>query len=220
MLPTFKLDRTEILVVAALLEGCGYYVCKDDLKRDFVPQAGSSRWQDAKTLDLHFGAALRPPEEVDPRRFALLRYNAEIASGGGYYCYFDVCYREFNEVAGIPESLSWDPAEPGTLRLHFAEPIPASSCEPWPGDRADFQALELIYLGVSSASHGDTGDFLAEPDQLAYFDDQPIEALGPDSALLWLEGCFAGQTCELDSFCTNRGRYGDWPIRDLWVDCP
>lgn len=210
-------------MLAAMLPGCGYFGCKDDLKREYVPEPTKSRWQDSRTLEVQFGGALRSPSEVDPGRFALLRYNVEIAPSSDYYCHFDLCYRELDQVAAIPESLGWDPSEPEVLRLHFAEPIPASLCEPWPGNRADFQALELIYLGVEGDSYSETGEVFAEPDELAYADDLPVYALGPDQALHWLEDCYVGGPCELDEFCVDRGGYGDWSFgtpSNLWVDCP
>jgi hypothetical protein len=223
-----KHDLEGLLVFATMLEGCGYYGCKDDLKRDYVPngdsyhpQVGSSSWQDAQTLEVSFPAPLRPPTEVDPRRFALLRYNVKIDNGDDYYCHFDLCYRQLGEVEAIPESLDWDPAQPEVLRLHFAEPIPASACEPWRGTGADYQALELIYLGVEQDEYGtDTGDLEAELDQLAFADDQGVEAIGPEQARSWLAGCREG-FCEFQDFCIERGGYSDWwGIQDLWVDCP
>jgi hypothetical protein len=220
----FERDCKELLVFAAMLEGCGYYGCKDDLKQNYVPKQTDTSWLDAQTLEVDFHAALRPPTEVDPQRFALLRYNVKFDNSSDYYCHFDVCYRELT-VEGIPESLDWDPAEPGLLRLHFADPIPSSSCEPWKGNRADFQALELIYRGVEEDDGTDTGDdpLPAESDQLAYDDDLPVEALGPDRARARLALCVTDGTCEFE-FCTDRGGYYDFDNlrkeRNLWVDCP
>jgi hypothetical protein len=223
-MPAFFKRDLGLLVLATLAEGCGYYGCKDDLKRHYVPPSDEqpdTRWQDAQTLEIDFGVALRPATEVDPRRFALLRYNVEFDRGDSYYCHFDLCYRSLDGVEAIPDSLDWDAAEPSVLRLHFAEPISSSACEPWPKSRADFQALELIYLGLEEDDYStETGDFEAELDQLAFYDDRPIEAIGPDRALSWLASCFDDGPCELTNFCIDRGGDSDFGARDLWVDCP
>ena len=230
-MPTFVGKNLEgLLVFATMVEGCGYYGCKDDLKREYVPgtpprrshsSATDTRWSDAQTLEVDFGYPLRPATEVDPRRFALLRYNVKFDRGDDYYCHFDLCYQSLGQVEAIPESLDWDPAEPSVLRLHFAEPIPSSACEPWPKARADYQALELIYLGVDEHEGAtETGGYEAEPDQLAFEDDRPIEAIGPERALTWLASCFDDGPCELTDFCIDRGGYTDFGARDLWVDCP
>lgn len=214
----FEHNREGLLVFAILLEGCSYFGCKDDLKREYVPEQSSSRWQDGQTLEVSFSAPLQSPAEVDPRRFALLRYNVKIESANDYYCEFEVCYREVDQVEMIPDSLDWDPAEPAVLRLHFAEPIPPSSCKPWRGTRADFQALALVYLGVASLADGAED---VEPDQLVYADDRPVWTIGPYRGLEWLTSCFEGGSCELDEFCIDRGGLFDgWGVRDVWIDCP
>jgi hypothetical protein len=211
---TFEFDRKQLLVFAALLEGCGYYDCRDMVKKDYVPQSHVTRWQDETTLEVEFAADLRAPDEVDPRRFALLRYSMKLDSGPDS-CSAQICYRTLVEAEAIPESLSWDPAEPKLLRLHFPEQIPAGSCEPWPDRWADFQALTLIYRGDEGSDGGTvTGDPVADPDLLAAADGEPIVALGPGQALQWLEECSAGGSCEFEEVCFAR------LPGELWVDCP
>jgi hypothetical protein len=78
--------------------------------------------------------------DVDAGRFALLRYNVAADGGDSYSCYFDFCYRGLAAVATIPDSISWDPAEPELLRLHFAEPIPSSECDAWGSRKAKVQS--------------------------------------------------------------------------------
>jgi hypothetical protein len=219
---TFARDPKPLLAFAAVLEGCSYYYCKDDLKREYVPTASKASWQDAQILEIQFGDALRPPTDVDPRRFALVRYNVDFVPVG-YYCNFEVCYRELETVEMIPESISWDPAEPEVVRLHFSAPIPASACDPFKGNRSDFQALELLYLGAESESDSDTetGGLVAEPDELAYENDQPVEALGHEKILQKLESCVNEEFCEFDDFCIRRGGYIDDGVAgELRVDCP
>jgi hypothetical protein len=102
--------------------------------------------------------------------------------------------------------------------LHFPEQLPAGSCEPWGDKWADFQALTLIYRGVEGSDGGsgtDDSTPVAEPDQLAYADGDPVIALGPGQAQQWLENCPAGDSCEFDEVCFHRG-----PDEDLFVDCP
>jgi hypothetical protein len=81
-----------------------------------------------------------------------------------------------------------------------------------------FQALTLIYRGVEGSDGGsgtDDSTPVAEPDQLAYADGDPVIALGPGQAQQWLENCPAGDSCEFDEVCFHRG-----PDEDLFVDCP
>lgn len=223
MLSRLERDATGLLVLAVMVEGCGYYGCKDNLKRDYVPQEFGGVWRDARTLELDFHTPLRAPTDVDPRRFALLRYGVEFQGADYYTCSFEVCYRGLGAGEMIPESLDWDPAKPQILRLNFADPIPASACEPWKGEQANYQALGLIYLGTEPDLGGtDTGEDLPALDQLVYTDDEGVRALGPARARDWLEGCFAGGSCDVDEFCVTHGGYEQrpWWEDDLWVGCP
>lgn len=177
-------------------------------------------WRDPQTLELQFRHALLPPTEVDPRRFALLRYNISFDRGNAYYCYFDLCYRELGAAEAIPESISWDAEESSVLRLHFAEPIPPSLCEAWGDPKAKYHALELLYAGIETA-FGDTTDPVAEPDMLFYADETAVYELGPPDGLAWLDACLTGGSCELDELCVARGGRDERPgWSNVWVDCP
>jgi hypothetical protein len=215
-----------LLALALLAEGCSYHYCKDELKRDYVPQGETTRWTSATTLEVDFGVALRAPDEVDPRRFALVRYNIEAAGESHYGCEFDICYRPLDAAAAIPTSLDWDPDEPSLLRLHFAGSPPSDACEPWRGHRAHYQALELIYLARDpQADYAYEDMYVAAPDQLARADGWEIDNHGPVLALRWLRDCRAGESCELEPFCIERGGLDYTPYylsytASLWVDCP
>jgi len=207
------LDRRGALVsLTSLLAGCTYYECRDKLKEDYLPQAEQAHWVDPLTLEIDLGEALSDPAAVDPRRFALLRDQVDVVAT--YYCEVEICYREVDAVSGIPESLSWDPESPSRLRLHFADPIPGSACEPWPGQWADTQALALVYL-YEYDPYTDTPD----PDALEYADGRPISNFGPREALSWRDRCITTGTCELEGFCESRAHYDHEFENELWVAC-
>ncbi len=226
---TFKAGKLATLLVAsAMLAGCGYYACEDDIKLLYIPRGvwhndPDHVWLDAQRLEIEFEGRLRSPTEVDPRRFALLRYNVDIDGHDHDSCTFEICYADLG-VQAFPDALEWNPDKPWNLVLHFAEPIPASSCDPWPNDRVEYQALELIYLGYDDNADSDP---IAAPDELAFWDDHPISAFGPPELKDWLQGCRESGSCELEAdLCTPRGGWGDvdgssglW-FRQRRVRCP
>lgn len=202
--------------LTCLLAGCSYYQCRDTLADDYLPKPERARWVDPTTLEIDLGRALGDPAAVDPRRFALLREQVDVVAA--YYCEVEVCYREIDGVSGIPESLSWDPESPSHLRLHFADPIPASACEPWPSSWADVQALALVYLDEYEY---DPYTNTPDPDALTYADGRPIDDVGPRQALAWRERCIMTGTCEFEDFCVSQGGFDDYDHHeDLRVGCP
>ena len=209
-------DRRGLLLLTALLEGCSYYGCRDDLKNKYLPDEDDGRWLDSQTLEISFYEPLRSPAGVDPGRFALLRFNTRITGGSYYGCDFELCFDAPGPTPLIPESLDWDPKDPKTLRLHFAEPVSADACEPWGSNHADYQALTLVYIGDWGIEAGQGRDYRYEyeylgevPELLLYRDWNPVHSLGPADAVSWIEGCIAGGACDFESFCQAGGGSDD-----------
>lgn len=205
---------------ATLLAGCGYYHCRDTIVEDFLPQPEPALWLDETTLELEFEEALADPAEVDPRRFALVRDQVDLFSPY-YNCEVELTYRELEDVSGIPESLSWDPESPTRLRLHFADPIPSSACEPWPGTWAEVQSLALFYLGPQDIEEvPDYTFYETELILLRYASGSFVDDIGPYVGLSWRERCIEQNACSFEEFSQTQGGYDDYGSDDVWVACP
>jgi hypothetical protein len=210
--------RLGVLLLAAQLQACH---CDDQMRVWFTPHHDrllsqgtleGVTWLDSQTLEIEFYGWLRAPTDVEPRRFALTRYNVTYDGYPDSVCQFEVCYRELDTAVAVPESLSWDGAKPNFLRLHFAEPISPSYCDEWGNRKAEVHALALIYLA------GDPSDEIADPDLLAFSDGRGVDSFGPREGGMWVNCHWTEENCEYDSCIDLSVSFGDQI--DVLVDCP